>query len=186
MNTSTHSPSTHGRLTRFFGRGAKVWGIFGLFVAICLYTALSSNQFHRVGNIENLVHRTALFGILSIGAAFVIITGGIDLSTGSLVCLVGVLLPFLLTAHGWPVPLAVIAVLGLAAAIGLLHGILITRLGLQPFVVTLCGLLLYRGVARGITGDLSQGFGIHFKALRAIAISRIPIFGSADNVFRLP
>jgi ribose transport system permease protein len=181
---STTTPKI--RPIRISGQGAKVWGIFGLLVAICLYTALSSDQFLRVNNIENLVHRTALFGILSIGAAFVIITGGIDLSTGSLVCLVGVLLPFLLTAHGWPVPLAVVAVLSMAAAIGLLHGLLITRLRLQPFVVTLCGLLLYRGIARGITGDLSQGFGIHFKSLRAIATSRIPIFGSGDNVFRLP
>src|SRR3954464_4987604 len=80
----------------FSPQGAKIWGIFGLLVAVCLYTALSSDRFHFVGNIENLVHRTALIGILSVGAAFVIITGGIDLSIGSMVCLVGVLLPFLL------------------------------------------------------------------------------------------
>ena len=48
---------------------------------------------------------------------------------------------------------------------------------LQPFVVTLCGLLLYRGIARGLTGDVSQGFGLQFKELRRIATERIPIFG---------
>ncbi|HEX5471789.1 MAG TPA: ABC transporter permease [Lacipirellulaceae bacterium] len=186
MSAGKEPTSQKKRPIRISGQGAKIWGIFGLLVAICLYTALSSAQFLKVGNIENLVHRTALFGILSIGAAIVIITGGIDLSTGSLVCLVGVLLPFLLTTHGWPVPLAVIAVLSLAAFIGLIHGLLITRLNIQPFIVTLCGLLLYRGIARGITGDLSQGFGIHFKGLRSIATSRLPIFGSADNLFRLP
>jgi ribose transport system permease protein len=57
---------------------------------------------------------------------------------------------------------------------------------LQPFVVTLCGLLLYRGIARGLTGDQSQGFGIQFKGLRAIATYRLPIFGIGDNVFHLP
>ncbi len=169
-----------GFLTR-----SKIGFILCLLVVVCLYTAFSSDRFLRAGNIENLVHRTALFGILSVGAAFVIITGGIDLSIGSLVCLVGVLLPFLLT-HGWPVAAAVAAVLGMAVAIGLIHGLLITRLRLQPFVVTLCGLLLYRGIARGITGDVSQGFGTQFKGLRSIATTRLPIFGDSNDVFHLP
>src|SRR4029079_18543124 len=106
MSVSDQQPvSTERRsfVGRFSGQGAKIWGIFGLLVAICLYTACSSDQFHHIRNIENLFHRTSLFGILSIGAAFVIITGGIDLSIGSLVCLVGVVLPFLLTHHDWPV-----------------------------------------------------------------------------------
>jgi ribose transport system permease protein len=75
--------------------------------------------------------------------------------------------------------------MGIAVAIGLSHGLLISRMRLQPFVVTLCGLLLYRGIARGLTGDLSQGFGIRFKELRSIATKRLPIFGSGD-VFHLP
>jgi ribose transport system permease protein len=102
------------------------------------------------------------------------------------VCLVGVVLPFLLTQHGWAVAPAVIAVLGMAVAIGVIHGLLITKMRLQPFVVTLCGLLLYRGIARGLTGDLSQGFGTGFKGLRSIATKRLPIFGAGDNVFHLP
>jgi ribose transport system permease protein len=155
-------------------------------VAICVYTALSSDRFLRVDNVENLVHRTALFGILSIGAAFVIITSGIDLSIGSLVCLVGVLLPFLLIRKEWPAAAGVAAVLGLSVGIGLIHGLLVTKMRLQPFVVTLCGLLLYRGIARGITDDRSQGFGVEFKELRSIATSQLPIFGSGEGVFHLP
>jgi ribose transport system permease protein len=162
----------------------KIIGILGLLAAVCLYTALASENFLRVGNLENIVHRTALFGILSIGVAFVIITGGIDLSIGSVVCLVGVLLPWLLVEHGWSVPLAVGFVVGLGVAIGLVHGLLVTKLGLQPFVVTLCGLLIYRGVARGLTQDQSQGFGTAFKGLRSLATARFPIFG--EDGFRLP
>ena len=186
--STTDQPATEGKglPVRISGKGAKIWGIFGLLVAICLYTAISSDQFLRVRNIQNLFHRTSLFGILSIGAAFVIITSGIDLSIGSLVCLVGVLLPFLLTQHGWPVSLAVAAVMGMAVAIGLIHGLLITKMRLQPFVVTLCGLLLYRGVARGLTGDTSQGFGTQFKGLRSIATAQLPIFGSSPDAFHLP
>jgi ribose transport system permease protein len=176
MTSGSEAPSVWKRLAGFSGQGAKIWGIFGLLIAICLYTGLSSDRFLRVINVENLVHRTALFGILSIGVAFVIITGGIDLSIGSLVCLVGVLLPFLLVQQGWPVALGVAAVLGMSVAIGVIHGLLVTRMRLQPFVVTLCGLLLYRGIARGLTGDVSQGFGVQFKGLRKIATQRLPIF----------
>jgi ribose transport system permease protein len=168
------------------GGGAKVLGILALLIVVCLYTAVSSDRFLRVGNLENLVHRTALFGILSIGAAFVIVTGGIDLSIGSMVCLVGTLLPYLLTKQDWSVPAALACVFGLAALLGLAHGLFITRLRLQPFVVTLCGLLLYRGAARGITQDESQGFAMGYKGLRSLATGRIPIFGSGDGVFHLP
>jgi ribose transport system permease protein len=186
MDAKAAAPDRPRVLGRFSSQGAKVWGIFFLLLAICAYTAFSSDRFLRVQNVENLVHRTALFGILSIGAAFVIITGGIDLSIGSLVCLVGVLLPYLVTQRDWPVAAGVCTVLGLSVAIGIIHGLLITRMRLQPFVVTLCGLLLYRGVARGLTGDQSQGFGVGFKDLRSIAISRVPIFGSGEGVFHLP
>jgi ribose transport system permease protein len=169
------TPPASGR--RFSAQGAKIWGILGLLLAVCMYTALSSDRFLRVGNVENLVHRTALFGILSVGAAFVIITSGIDLSIGSLVCLVGVLLPYLLVRQGWPALAGVAAVIGISVVLGVTHGLLITKMRLQPFVVTLCGLLLYRGIARGLTGDVSQGFGLQFKELRRIATERIPVFG---------
>jgi ribose transport system permease protein len=76
--------------------------------------------------------------------------------------------------------------MGIAVAIGVAHGLLITRMRLQPFVVTLCGLLLYRGIARGITNDGSQGFGSQFKGLRSIARGRLAIFGSDEGVFQLP
>ncbi len=175
--------------------GAKVYGILGLLVVLCLYTAfasanpwydLTTSKFLNAANLESLVHRTALYGILGIGVAFVIITGGIDLSIGSVVCIVGVILPWLLTGHEWPVAGALLVVLSLSCLIGLFHGLLVTKMRLQPFVVTLCGLLAFRGVARGLTGDQSQGFGIGFKGLRSLATGRIPIFGSGPDVFQLP
>ena len=166
--------------------GSKFAGIFCLLLVIGIYTALSSDRFLLAGNLENIVHRTALFGILSLGAAFVIITGGIDLSIGSVVCLTGVLLPYLLTECGWSVSAAVATVLGISIAIGAFHGIMITRMRLQPFVVTLCGLLLYRGVARGVTNDQSQGFGLEYDGLRSLATGHLPLFGDADGGFRLP
>ncbi len=153
----------------------KILGILSLLIVVCMATSLATDRFLTLGNIQNDVRRIGLFGIPSIGAAFVIVTGGIDLSIGSVICLTGCLLPWLLTLHAWPVPLAILAVLALAACIGVLHGLLVTRLRLQPFVVTLCGLLLYRGIARGITGDRTVGFGNDFMTLRDIGAGLIPV-----------
>ena len=148
----------------------KILGILGLLVAVAVLTTAMNPRFLLEANVENLIRRTALFGILGIGVAFVIITGGIDLSIGSVVSLVGCLLPFLLISHQWPVWSAVTFVLLLSVGIGLAHGLLITKLRLQPFVVTLCGLLLYRGIARGITADQTQGFGTGYRGLRYLSI----------------
>ncbi|MBL9176138.1 MAG: ABC transporter permease [Verrucomicrobiales bacterium] len=153
----------------------KILGITALLVVVCVLTALASPSFLSGYNLENLIRRTALFGIISIGVAFVIVTGGIDLSIGSVVCLVGCGVPWLLTVHGWPVPAALAAAAVVSVGIGLFHGLLITRLGLPPFVVTLCGLLLYRGIARGFTRDQTVGFGSAYKGLRVLSTGEIPL-----------
>ena len=78
----------------------KILGILSLLVFVFVATSILSDVFLDSYNLENLLRRTALFGIISIGVAFVIITGGIDLSIGSVVCLVGCGLPWLLTEQG--------------------------------------------------------------------------------------
>lgn len=153
----------------------KILGITVLLIVVCCITALASSSFLSAYNLENLIRRTALFGIISIGVAFVIVTGGIDLSIGSVVCLVGCGVPWLLTTQGWSVPAALGAAMIVSLGIGLFHGLLITRLGLPPFVVTLCGLLLYRGIARGFTRDQTVGFGSGYKELRVLATGEIPV-----------
>jgi ribose transport system permease protein len=111
------------------------------------------------------------YGIFSIGLGIVIITGGIDLSVGSVFALLGVLLSMMLTDWRWPAAVAVFSIILMAMALGLLHGLLITKVGIQPFIVTLCGLLFYRGAARFIAHDETKGFGnaTGFEALRDLA-----------------
>jgi len=228
-------------------------GILLLLVFICLATALLSNgRFVTPFNMQNIVRRSAFYGIIGIGVAFVIITGGIDLSVGSLIGLVGCMMPMLLASEhvvqGDPVTvnrvnvtaralmlagkqesletgdllkfksdsgssreltinqvnqseantivrvnqpvsavregtrmtryvlqhtsfsLVIICVLVFSVVIGLLHGLMITKINLQPFVVTLCGLLIYRGVARWIASDKTQGFGSDYdNSFRVLA-----------------
>lgn len=120
-------------------------------------------------NIRNQLTWIGLFGILSLGQSLVIITGGIDLSVGSVVALVGCSLAMLLdSGNGMHPALAIPLVLGLSALIGAWHGVLVAKVRLQPFIVTLCGLFLYRGSARFLTGDRSQGFGGAYPELREL------------------
>ena len=336
----------------------NILGIFWLLVALCLFMAIGTSdplynigsaRFLQPGNIQNLLSRTALYGILGVGVSFVIITGGIDLSIGSLVCLSGVLLAIflhvdylptesaavlrldsetaeielrtpledvepgdrfrysggtrapndlftvkevrskdgsiriamneiirrddtdgrlartfpirtveriteddagyggrieILGSHSlqprdritfvhpasglktadvvrtersnksttvflrndpgdrltteWlaiplrrhqrmPVPAALMAVLAIGGVLGLVHGLLVTRARLQPFVVTLCGLLIYRGLSRWLTADNPAGLGEHADGLCQMASGRLALFTwGSDDTFGIP
>lgn len=130
-----------------------------LLVVLCVVVTALNPRFISPANLQNTARLVGAFGIFSLGLGLVIITGGIDLSVGSAFALLGVLLSIMLTSWHLPWPLAVVISLVLGAALGALHGLLITRLGLQPFIVTLCGLLIYRGLARFIAADETKGFG---------------------------
>src|SRR3954452_24790260 len=96
-------------------------------------------------NLANTANLVGLFGMFSIGQAFVIITGGIELSVGSMIALLGVIFVDLIASRGVPWPVAALIILSMGVLMGMAHGLLITKKRMQPFVVTLCGLLIYRG-----------------------------------------
>ncbi|HEY2826806.1 MAG TPA: ABC transporter permease [Pirellulales bacterium] len=137
----------------------KIIGILLLFIVLCAVTTAVNPRFLSQANLTNLANQIGMFGLFSIGAGLVIITSGIDLSVGSMIALTGVLLCMELSDWHWPWPLAVLSILLLPSILGWIHGVLITRTNLQPFIVTLCGLLLYRGLARFIAKDSTKGFG---------------------------
>ena len=146
----------------------KELGILTLLAVLCILVAALNPQFLSAANIQNTSRLIGTYGIFSIGVGIVIITGGIDLSVGSMFALLGVLLSLMLTQWHWSPLVAVAVVVALGSLLGGIHGFLITRLSLQPFLVTLCGLLLYRGLARYIASDAVQGFGagVGFEWLR--------------------
>ena len=149
----------------------KELGTFILLVVLCVVVAILQPQFLSAANLQNMARQIGMYGIFSLGLGIVIITGGIDLSVGSVFALLGVLLSMMLTAWMWPAALAVVVIIGIAMAIGALHGLLITKLRIQPFIVTLCGLLFYRGLARFIANDETKGLGGsgNFDWLRELA-----------------
>src|SRR5665213_1326390 len=137
----------------------KEIGIFALLVVMCAVTGFENHAFFSQANLTNTANLIGLFGIFSIGVGMVIITGGIDLSVGSMIALNGMLLVLALTEWHLFWPLGVAFALAVPMLLGLGHGVLITRFKMQPFIVTLCGLLLYRGAARFIANDTTKGFG---------------------------
>ena len=99
-------------------------------------------------NVTNIIRQNAYVAILATGMLLCILTGGnIDLSVGSVVALVGALAGVFIVNWGWPIWLAVIACLILGTAIGAFHGFFIAYIHIPPFITTLAGMLLWRGVA---------------------------------------
>jgi len=153
----------------------KEIGIFAMLVVLCIVVTILNPLFLSVMNLQNTARLVGMFGIFSIGVGIVIITGGIDLSVGSLFALFGVLLSFMLMRWGWPWPLAIAAILLIAIAVGVFHGFLVTKMHLQSFIVTLCGLLFYRGLARYIAEDQTLGFGYctGFETLQKLTTGQV-------------
>jgi len=152
----------------------KDLGLLILIIVVGAVVALINPRFLLPINIANTANLVGMFGISALGEAFVIITSGIELSVGSMIALIGVLFVDFIANQGIPWPAAVAMMLVLGVLIGLFHGLLITWLKLQPFIVTLCGLLFYRGIARFYTQDSTAGFGFgqNFPDLEFITAGR--------------
>jgi ribose transport system permease protein len=157
----------------------KELGILVLLIVLCVIVSIINPRFLVAENLQNMGRLIGAFGIFSLGLGLVIITGGIELSVGSMMALLGVLLSIMLTEWHLPSAIAVIASLVVAMSLTWSHGWLITRIGLQPFIVTLCGLLFYRGLARFISNDETRGFGSGggFEGLRSLV---------SGNLFGVP
>jgi ribose transport system permease protein len=144
-------------------------GMFVALLVLCLGLWATNHDFLGTSNVLNTARQISMLGVFAIGISFVIITGGIDLSVGSVIGLTGVLIARLSGQYypdnpaagglGYSLWIGIPVALGVAALVGLAQGLLITRLGLQPFIVTLGGMLLLRGVSQTVVrgGTLSLG-----------------------------
>src|SRR5262245_43915774 len=150
-------------------------------------------------NVQTLSRDVAILSLLALGQAVVLIAGGIDLSVGSIVCFVGMnailfLAPPDSQQRAWSAALVLPAALAFATAVGVGHGLLVCLMRLPPFMVTLCSLLVFRSVARGITNDTTVAYrdellptfswlGNGMLNIRTISISTISKL--ADGPFHL-
>lgn len=135
---------------------SQLFNLAGLFAA---WAVIFSIFAWRVGpsfagraNVETLFRQTTIVGLASLGATLIIVSGGIDLSIGSVVAFVTVVIATLVKAGASPW-LALLGGVGAGAMAGLLNGLLITRLKVGPFIVTLGTLGLFRGLATGLAKE---------------------------------
>lgn len=153
----------------------KEIGISVLLFMLCAVTSIMNPKFLSPVNLVNTANLIGLYGVFSLGLGLVIITGGIDLSVGSMCALTGVVLAMGVTEWHWSWQFTILVVAAISITLGLIHGLLVTKAKLQPFIVTLCGLLLYRGIARFIAGDSTKGFSgaENIDALRHFASGKL-------------
>jgi ribose transport system permease protein len=160
-------------------------GMLIALVLMCIALWTSNSDFLGASNIVNTSRQISMLGILSIGIAFVIITGGIDLSIGSVVGLTGVIIARVSSTQtgglSYPLWVGITVALIAAVVVGVIQGLLITRLKLQPFIVTLGFMLLIRGVSQTIVdgGVISMGDSplLNLASGGLLHIGRDPIIG---------
>ncbi|WRS30122.1 ABC transporter permease [Actinomycetaceae bacterium MB13-C1-2] len=132
------------------------WGRYGIvaaLVVLIVFFSVAAPSFLTVGNVLNILRQVSIVGICAVGMTFVILTGGIDLSVGSIVGVSAVVGAFLM-ASGTPVWLAILVVLGVGALAGALNGFLISEVDIAPIIATLGVMTALRGIAYIITGGL--------------------------------
>ncbi len=133
-------------IVRFISQRLAISGLFLALFALILISSLISDAFLSPFNIVNVLRQVALYGIVSIGLTFVILTAGIDLSVGSIVAVVSVSTAMLLNA-GYPVPVVILAALAIGVAFGLINGLGVTLFRIPPFIMTLGVMVMLRGLA---------------------------------------
>lgn len=127
--------------------------MLGLAVVLAVILSFISPHFFTERNMFNILDQSVVLGIVAVGMTLVILTGGIDLSVGSVAGLTGIVLALLLKE--FPIPVAIMLAIGCGALIGLFSGVLIAVFGLAPFVVTLGVMAMGRSLAYIVSGQRS-------------------------------
>ena len=155
---------------------------FVLWLSVLYFLALApfTPGFASLNNLTNVLATLLPLFVVALGQTVVLITGGIDLSVGSICALLGILLSMMLVEWQWPATVALPAVIAVGGALGAGHGLLVTRLALPPFIVTLCGLQLATGIAVLVSAAfLAWSYNAGWKTA---VIERLHVGGTCINV----
>lgn len=144
------------------------------FLILCLIISVISPRFLSVSNLLNVLTQVSVNAIIAIGMSFVILTGGIDLSVGSILAITGAIAATLVKM-GAPAPIALLAAMVIGALIGLVNGVLVSRGKIQAFIVTLATMTIFRGITYVYTnGTPISGLGVNFGFIGNKRLAGIP------------
>ena len=162
---------------RLLAHSGRQLGTFAGLVALCMTLWVATPHFLTISNLLNVLEQTSINAIVAVGMTFVIISGGIDLSVGSVLALSGIVLAGALEA-GTPAAAACALALAVGTACGLMTGALITFGRLPPFIATLGMMSVARGAAlMAAEGRPISGFSEGFRALAAGRVLMVPAPG---------
>jgi ribose transport system permease protein len=125
---------------------------FASLIILILFFSITSSNFLQYTNIIGILLSTAVTGVLALGATFVIITGGIDLSIGTVMTLCSVMTGVFITFWSLPTPLGILGGVLTGALCGFLNGVTIAKMRVPPFIVTLAMMMIAKGLALVISG----------------------------------
>jgi ribose/xylose/arabinose/galactoside ABC-type transport system permease subunit len=154
-------------------------GALAVLVLLVIVAALTFGSFARFDNLSGIAIQSSFLIVVALGMTFVIITGGIDLSVGSVFVLGGVLAAY---ASQWGLVPALLVPLVVCGAVGLLNGVLIARTGLAPFIVTLASLLGVRGLMLALTDEGANTYLVP-KGSALLTLGRGTLFGIGYPVY---
>jgi ribose transport system permease protein len=132
---------------------AEFVGPFVALLIIIVVVALTTPNFIAIDNFQNIAMQAAVLSIVAIGSTVVILTGGIDLSPGSMIALITMVLASLIKLDGWSLAIAIPAALLCGALLGAVNGFFVAYLKIPSFIVTLAALSLFKGIALTIGGS---------------------------------
>jgi ribose/xylose/arabinose/galactoside ABC-type transport system permease subunit len=155
--TVDEAVSTRGRVARaHFVSFAQRHGALIALVLVCVFAFARYETFLTQENLFNILRQNSMVGLIALGMTFVILTGGIDLSVGSLYAVASVVAVYL---AGYGLVVALIGAVAATALLGLVNGVVIAKARIQPFIVTLGMMIAARGVALAVTGEKSVSAG---------------------------
>src|SRR5919199_6166622 len=163
MATTVTTPVTQRR-SLFRSDAVQTLLAFGALIVLFILFSLASPNFFQFDNIVGILLATAVNGVLALGVTMVIITGGIDLSIGTVMTLSAVMTGVFVTMWKLPVPLGILAGLATGGLAGLTNGVIIAKLKVPPFIATL-GML-----------NVAKGLALVLSGLKPIYFSDTPIF----------
>jgi putative multiple sugar transport system permease protein len=153
-------------VTSYLGQNMRQYGmVVALVVIVALFQILTDGRLLYPNNIAALVQQNAYVLILAIGMVIVIVAGHIDLSVGSVVAFIGGECALLMSRHDMPWPVAVLAAIVLGGLVGCWQGFWVAYVGIPAFIVTLGGMLLFRGLAIDQVGETVASLPTAFNAI---------------------
>jgi ribose transport system permease protein len=150
-------------------------GILAALAVLCTFLSLYSPYFLSVTNIMNVLRQFAIYAILATGESMIIISGGLDLSVGTLMGLMGVVCAYMTTNLGMPAIVVFPLVLALGGLFGAFNGLLVTKVGMNPFITTLGTQNICRGLALLITGGTPIWFESSLVFIGGGYIGPVPV-----------